>query len=195
MSDEHSLSQNMSSTPDITKERPRGPLVRNKSQKFEWEDRLIGRRLVYGPDYRLFGISQRLKDIQTRADIRARRRARDSIATSTASSQPLQSQFPFIKLPAELRNMVLRELFGGIESGDWGRKKDTTPASIIFTCKQMYNEGRIIARGGCTFRLDGIKELGPYSEILAGSGVRYDLQSERCVFRQYTMIDSLTLPA
>ena len=90
------------------------------------------------------------------------------------SSSPLQ------KLPAELRLYILTKVFEDVKPMDWlsaHHHAGATPASVIFSCKQMYLEGSDLALKACTFRYEDLP--GRCRIIGPGCQVTCDYQEER----------------
>lgn len=101
-----------------------------------------------------------------------------SLVLNTISSSPTLS--PLQKLPVELRLQILSMLFEDVKSTDWlsaHHHARATPASIIFTSKQMYLEGRHLALKACTFNYEDLpsecRVVGPYN------GMHCDYQEDR----------------
>lgn len=69
--------------------------------------------------------------------------------TSINSSQTLS---PLQRLPAEIRLQILSSVFDDVKPLDWlSAHHHATPASVIFTCKQLYRECRQLALEASTF--------------------------------------------
>ena len=99
-----------------------------------------------------------------------------SLGHTSSDGGAQASESRLLTLPGELRNRIVAEMFRDVKAEDWkngSRKKITTededtvgklskpangatPASIIFTCKQLYQETWNLAMVGCTFTRQGL---------------------------------------
>ena len=122
-----------------------------------WEDALLGKRLVtLEPHFHRnrFGvfacIDPPVPDVTLPNHL--------AITTTPMNSDPHTSDQArsLLTLPAEIRNKIMREVFRDVKVEDWNVRRGATPASIIFTCKQLYNEVRDRAKEACTFRFEDL---------------------------------------
>ena len=109
----------------------------------DWRERLIGKRLVTAsPCF----ISDHGAKVFHNEPIPS------SLTLST--TKPFPDSSPLLLLPAELRFHILANVLKDLQPDDWlsaHHHVGATPASVIFTCKQLYIDGRQLALEACTF--------------------------------------------
>lgn len=145
-----------------------------------WADELLGKRTVslesrsvHPGVYACIDPPVPDTDLPTHAAI--------TMKTPADGSQTSTQACPLLRLPAEIRNKIMRELFRDVSAKDWGGHRGVTPASIIFTCKQFYTETRNLAKEACTFRFEDL----PWHHrlVIDGYAMTYDIRDTRYVPR------------
>ncbi|KAL8989151.1 MAG: hypothetical protein Q9169_008421 [Polycauliona sp. 2 TL-2023] len=112
-----------------------------------YQERLIGRRLVTSTSAFPRQYVHVFYNEPTPAEI---------VFTDTSSSPTLSA---LENLPAELRLYILKMVFEDIKPIDWlsaHHHAGATPASIIFTSKQMFLEAKPLALKACTFSYEDL---------------------------------------
>ncbi|KAL9017674.1 MAG: hypothetical protein Q9185_005008 [Variospora sp. 1 TL-2023] len=107
----------------------------------DYEERLLGKRLITAtPTFSHGGV----KVFHCETDPA-------SLASGTSTASP-STPSALQTLPAEIRLHILAKIFEDIKPLDWlTAHHRSTPASVIFTCKQLYHESRQLALKTCTF--------------------------------------------
>ncbi|KAI4170338.1 MAG: hypothetical protein LQ346_008875, partial [Caloplaca aetnensis] len=108
----------------------------------DWEERLLGRRLI-----------TETATFETKGFKIYHNEPNPSTLTSIPTNPPATLS-PLQKLPPEIRLQILAEVFKDVKPTDWlsaHYHDGATPASVIFTCRQLYREGRELALKACTF--------------------------------------------
>ncbi|KAL8817374.1 MAG: hypothetical protein Q9191_008157, partial [Dirinaria sp. TL-2023a] len=130
-----------------------------------WEDKLLGKRIV--------SLEPRCAHLEVYAcidppvpDTDLPTHVAITMNIPANGSQTSNQACTLLELPAEIRNKIMQELFRDVSVKDWGRNVGVTPASIIFTCKQFYNETRNLAKEACTFRFEDL----PWQHRLVAHG-------------------------
>ena len=111
----------------------------------DWRERLIGKRLVTSfPAFT--GLNGAV--------------VFHNASTPSALNHYSRTSFsPLLQLPPELRLKILAHVLEDIKPDDWiSCHHGATPASIVFTCKLMYTEGRQLALEACTCDYEALPE-------------------------------------
>ncbi|KAL8926573.1 MAG: hypothetical protein Q9208_002900 [Pyrenodesmia sp. 3 TL-2023] len=138
----------------------------------DYEERLLGRRLVTAtPTFQAGGV--KIFHNAPNPSILA--------PSSPTNSSPLPTTPSALQiLPTEIRFLILSMVFEDVKPDDWlsaHHHAGATPASVIFTCRQLYREGRQLALEACTFEY---AELPENCRIVGwGCGDFCDYQEDR----------------
>ncbi len=108
----------------------------------DWEERILGRRLITEtPTFEIQGVKVYHNE------------SKPCILASIPTDPP-HTLSPLQKLPTEIRLQILAQVFKDVKPLDWlsaHYHDGATPASVIFTCRQLYRECRELALEACTF--------------------------------------------
>ncbi|KAL8794924.1 MAG: hypothetical protein Q9195_002506 [Heterodermia aff. obscurata] len=136
----------------------------------DWSERLIGKRLVTSSP--------------TFTDVNGAVVFHNVSIPTVLDVQVGTGLSPLLQLPTELRLKILTYIFENIRPDDWvSCHYRATPASVMFTCKDMYAEARDFALKACTCDYETLPEghqmtgYGkPWSSIMVS---RYERLSAR----------------
>ncbi|KAI4138836.1 MAG: hypothetical protein L6R39_006581 [Caloplaca ligustica] len=137
----------------------------------DYEERLLGRRLVTAtPTFETGGV--KIFHNAPNPSILA--------SSSPTNTTPPTTPSALQTLPTEIPFLILSMVFEDVKPDDWlsaQHHAGATPASVIFTCSQLYREGRQLALEACTFEYGDLPEN--YRIVGWEGGVVCDYREDR----------------